>query len=572
MVAALIAALVVLALLQFRWIGQVSEFEHERLRASLMIAVRNFRQDFTEELLRLGFAFRGEPAHSYVGALSTYAERWDQWRRSEPQNRLLDGVYFWPAELSGRLPLLRFDPETHRFLPASPPTAWKELRDKLLLAADAQADVSLWEVPRLPWVLEESVPALVSPVFQVDPQREGESDAPALLLGHLVLVLNRAVIEKEILPNLAKRYFSGVAGWDYHVAVVSGSGMSRSLYQSNRAAAHAAFTSADAAVSLLDQPEVHPGSRRAPPRLIVPGSDATEWKLVVRHRTGSLDTVVAGLRRRNLAITATVLLLLAGSMTLILVSVRRAQALAQMQMDFVAGVSHELRTPLAVMISAADNLAHGVVDPLKHAARYGTLIGNEGRRLSTMIEEVLSFASGKRGPRHYDIQPMSVTGIVSEVLTGASSLLKAGAFTVEWTPPTSMPLVRADAAALRQVLDNLVGNAIKYGVDGRWLGVSVAEENNPEPRVNMTVADRGPGISPDELPHIFKPFYRGRAVRGTHIRGVGLGLNLAKEMVEGMGGSLTVESTLGRGSRFTVSLPAASQSVAAETPASVQTI
>ena len=105
---------------------------------------------------------------------------------------------------------------------------------------------------------------------------------------------------------------------------------------------------------------------------------AAAWELVVRHGEGSLEQVVAAYRNRNLAVSFGVLLLLCMSMGMILVSAQRAQRLAKAQMEFVAGVSHELRTPLAVICSAAENLADGVVGAKEQVTRYGTLIRDEG--------------------------------------------------------------------------------------------------------------------------------------------------------------------------------------------------
>ena len=110
--------------------------------------------------------------------------------------------------------------------------------------------------------------------------------------------------------------------------------------------------------------------------------------------------MVAADRRRNLLLSFGVLLVLAVSMALIIISAQRARRLARLQMEFVAGVSHELRTPVAVICSAADNLAEGFVGAKDQVKEYGALIRNEGRRLAGMIEQILRFAAGQSRPRH----------------------------------------------------------------------------------------------------------------------------------------------------------------------------
>ena len=126
--------------------------------------------------------------------------------------------------------------------------------------------------------------------------------------------------------------------------------------------------------------------------------------MVVKHRAGSLEAAVAATRRRNLAISFGILLLLGASVGFIVLSSRRAQRLATQQMEFVAGVSHELRTPLAVICSAAENLADGVIDNRDQIKRYGGLIRDEGRRLTGMVEQVLEFAGAQSGRKNYELR------------------------------------------------------------------------------------------------------------------------------------------------------------------------
>jgi signal transduction histidine kinase len=116
----------------------------------------------------------------------------------------------------------------------------------------------------------------------------------------------------------------------------------------------------------------------------------------------------------------------------------------------------------------------------------------------------------------------------------------------------------ADPKALGRCLQNLMTNALKYGAGARWMGIRAHPGAGAEAgEVLITVQDRGQGIEPSEIPHIFEPFYRGNAARASQTHGTGLGLSLAKEAAEAMGGRLTVASHLGEGSAFTLHFPAA---------------
>jgi len=289
---------------------------------------------------------------------------------------------------------------------------------------------------------------------------------------------------------------------------------------------------------------------------IVPSAAEEPWQLLARHKGGSLEAVVATDRRRNLLLSFGVLLLLAVSMALIIVSSQRARRLARLQMEFVAGVSHELRTPVAVICSAADNLAEGFVGGKEQVKEYGALIRNEGRRLAGMIEQILRFAAGQSRPASYHLEPVAVSDAMARVLASVSALPEAEGLTVEREIEPDLPAVEADAAALTHCLENLILNALKYGGEQRWMRVR-AWKSEGGSRVRIAVDDRGAGIDPADLPHIFEPFYRGKSAQAAQIHGAGLGLSLARDIAEGMGGRLDASSEPGRGSTFTLELPAA---------------
>jgi signal transduction histidine kinase len=244
------------------------------------------------------------------------------------------------------------------------------------------------------------------------------------------------------------------------------------------------------------------------------------------------------------------------TMALILIASQRARRLARLQMDFVAGVSHELRTPLAVISSAAENIAHGVIEDKQQLVRYGNAIVKQARQLNQLVDQVLQFAATQQAPHKQGLGPVNLADVIDAALESTATTVTAAGFTVERQIESGLPAVSADFGGLVQSLQNLITNAVKYGGENHWLRVSARaiKEKSQASEVELTVEDRGIGISKDEIKHIFEPFYRSPAVAESGIHGTGLGLPLTRNIVEAMGGRLTAESELGKGSAFTIHL------------------
>jgi signal transduction histidine kinase len=233
--------------------------------------------------------------------------------------------------------------------------------------------------------------------------------------------------------------------------------------------------------------------------------------------------------------------------------------LAKLQMEFVASVSHELRTPLAVLNSAADNVADGLIAGKAEMQKYGTVIQNQSRQMSELVDQILLFASAEDRSERYVFERLNVGQILDTVQKSTQELVEGRGFVIERQIEGDLPPVMGDLSALTQCLQNLVGNAVKYGGEKKWIGLMASRgtaENGTGPEVRISVADHGMGIERSELAHIFDPFYRSPRVVNMQIHGTGLGLSLAKRIAETMGGALTVASEISVGSSFTLHLPA----------------
>jgi signal transduction histidine kinase len=148
------------------------------------------------------------------------------------------------------------------------------------------------------------------------------------------------------------------------------------------------------------------------------------WRVHLLDKAGSLEAAVAGARWRNLLVSFSVLVLLGASMSLVLLSSARARRLAAQQMEFVAGVSHELRTPLTVIRSAGENLADGIIQDDQQVRKYGALIATEGRRLTQMVEQIMTFAGLQAGKPGLDVRAVETGLVIDEALVAMSPLLR----------------------------------------------------------------------------------------------------------------------------------------------------
>jgi two-component system phosphate regulon sensor histidine kinase PhoR len=242
---------------------------------------------------------------------------------------------------------------------------------------------------------------------------------------------------------------------------------------------------------------------------------------------------------------------LAASIVLVVVASRRAEALANLQMDFVTSISHELRTPLAAILSAGQNITDGFAADLK---LYGWLITTQARQQIDLVDQILLFASSRNGAKNYVLVPLQVGDVFDQVRRDTATLFERSGFTVEFHIAPSLPPIMGDLRSLSRCLQNLIGNAAKYSGQSRWIGVSaeLEEPENPSKGVWISVADRGIGICSSDLPQIFEPFYRSSRVVATQIHGTGLGLSVTKHLVEAIGGSVSVRSEPGVGSVFTL--------------------
>ncbi len=230
-------------------------------------------------------------------------------------------------------------------------------------------------------------------------------------------------------------------------------------------------------------------------------------------------------------------------------TVDELRRLSALRADFVSLVSHELRSPMAAVIGAARTLQQRwrELQPGQREA-FLALIADETTRLAELIGDVLDTSRIDAGTFTYRFRDVDLVALVHE--TVATALVGQDEVPVLADVPATLPLIRGDADRLRQVLANLIDNAVKYSPAGRAVEVRAAQRDGS---VVVSVSDGGPGIAHDEHRLIFEKF--GRVASGNSKPGTGLGLYIARSIAEAHGGTLDVASTPGRGATFTLRLP-----------------
>ena len=222
---------------------------------------------------------------------------------------------------------------------------------------------------------------------------------------------------------------------------------------------------------------------------------------------------------------------------------------SRLQTEFISSVSHELRTPLTAITGWAETL--GYDEAIQGDSRRGVdIIAKETGRLTKMVEELLEFTRIQDGRFHLNMGPVDVAAEVEDAVFTYSRLLQTEQLELCYScDEGSVPVINADPERLRQVLLNILDNAVKYGKDGGKVEVSVKTDSES---VIITVRDHGPGIPENELVHVKEKFYKGSGRE----RGSGIGLAVCEEIVTRHGGKLTIENAEGGGARATVQLPA----------------
>jgi signal transduction histidine kinase len=606
---------VIVAFMQYKWATQLSAATEVRMGSNLQSLMTRWQRDLYDELSAVCVALQVGPDSGAHDAWNDYLQRYAEWNQdgisgevgegAYPNPDLVREIYDWQTSAPGKPELLRLNPNTKTLDSLGAPQELETLLARLKAnSSNLSVAKRAWEYGSLSendsgarsnpprtagsrtdalagWQFDEVIPALVHPVVHHANPLNAETPIDRAAVDWLVVVLNLRLIQDKILPQLAIRHFGGPDGLEYKLAVVTAEDNPRIIYSSDSTLRIEDVGSFDSIMNIFGSSSNHvkadfweavkhsPNSSDQDWRSFVGpvwfpvfryASHDKPWVLTLQHRTGPVGKIAKSVLYRNLIIGGVVLSLLAVNIGLLVFSSHRAQKLAKVQMEFVASVSHELRTPLAAIFSASENIKDGYVEGRKNLKFYGSILTSQTRRLIDLVDRILLFASTRAGKTRYSVVPLTVSEILASARKNVAEEIEEEGGTLEEHIEPGLPPVLGDLSAVCACLRNLIANALKYGGEERWIGLSATchETEGHAKEIRFSVQDHGEGISASELQRIFEPFYRSPKVVAAQIHGTGLGLALAKRIAEALGGKISIVSELGVGSTFTLHLPAAS--------------
>lgn len=585
-----------LAYVQYRWIGDLSDREFEHMHENLRATTLRFAWDLNRRLALLPETF-SLPAAATPGDIEKLLARQAMEPRTTEPWALIDSAAFIRFE-NNHLPVVwTYDTGTHALVRAAP-HAWldsvngfdppRQTQDRFPVGGFSQSNV----------FTDPAVMTILLP-----PERSASPPTPSP--GILILKLNRHYLRDVLVRSLIQSHFRSRGDVDCDVTIASRGGSPETFYtdrsvtdderpdviaslampplisstrseqdsarQGERHRWESSAHRRDNRRHQMWRPRGHSGpnpivatidgaSSSNGPSRVPPGFG--NWDLRVFARKGSVQGMVDSFRARNLAVSFGILLILGAGVTITLVVALRAERLARERMLFVAGVSHEFRTPLAVIRSAGENLADGVVGRPERAREYGRLIRSESDRLWALVEQALAYGGIRSGENRHRTSPVAIGRVIAEALEANRAAIEEHQITIGTEIAGDLPLIDGDPVALATAVGNLVANAIKYRGSSTAIGIRARlVPGRRTPEVAISVVDHGIGIRRKDQRNIFEPFFRGAPAVDAQIGGSGLGLSIVQHVAARHGGRIEVESRPGEGSTFTLMIPISTQPI-----------
>lgn len=590
----LLLLLPVMAGIQHHYLGKLSEAELVRLKTNLLIAAKNISTDFDNELMKIKQTFRFDEDSS-TGLESRLKQTYSTWKQTSAFPGLIKDIYL--LSFQNEKPILNiYNIQKGFFSPSDWPA---ELGKKRYLSTSSEKPAkgifknTFFFLPFFPVSNKYPITLSLCNNCQIN---DSEMDRASLKL--IIIIPDSDAVNNIMLSTLMKKHIPVQNDFQLDIAITKGNGPEDVLYISDPDLTITDFNSAEVLTEIrqwdklsglffgvepaekaglfmltgagenkLDSPMIRSSvmNEKLPRKLDnipsladlfreIRDSPSVPLKLMVKVRNDTLEGIAGKARQRNLLTSYCILAILGVSMVMVYVSARRVDSLARRQLKFIYGVSHELRTPVSVIRSAGENLADGIITDIDQQKQYGRLIRDEGRRLSTMVENILSFSALQNNKTPLNLKAARIIDILEECIntrSGSNDLSKPD---IKIESDNNVPLVRADYSSLKIAFNNVIENCIKYspGDSPILIRIRYASSDN---QVIISFEDNGRGIDPEDLPYIFDPFFRGKNTEDQRTPGSGIGLSLVSDIMKKHGGRIEVKSKRHKGTVVSVVLP-----------------
>lgn len=595
---ALLALVPVLAWMQYRWLDRLMRREAEHRRTHLTTSALQFAWAFNERLIIVQSHFAVQPTDDLLALQDSLKDRIQSWRSSRDAPLVKDVILVSSADDFDSAPtLLHFDVTTNTFYDATlPSTNSTRIRSDIRTSLRDSIELLATTPPPTTHIFSGMVGMMIPVIPAQAPQRRfligrAPSSRPQnaqpqfrRMPDRVVVLFDKQFLREHLLTGLVQEYcLSEDREYLYSCSVLE-YGAKTALFQTHTTTRDT--TGSDIVFPIGSIPARPPRLQSGvlPPSVVTrlagmslnvdslqhllrgnrrgnsPLQASPQFELHLRYANGSLENDIRRTQWGNITVSTSLILLFGAGLGLIVVVSLRAGRLARQQMQFVAGVSHEFRTPLAALRSASENLADGIVKTPEQAQRYGTVMRQEINRLWEMVEQTLMFAGVQARTESSEMQMVVVPNLIEQAIKVSRMFVNSDGFILHLDIEPNLPRIEGNHSALVSAIANLLSNAVKYGSDEllrRKIDIRVRKlETKKGCEIAIAVQDYGIGIGEKERAHVFEPFYRAKDVRESDIRGNGLGLALVKGIVELHKGRITLTSTLGEGSIFTLHLPA----------------
>jgi signal transduction histidine kinase len=277
----------------------------------------------------------------------------------------------------------------------------------------------------------------------------------------------------------------------------------------------------------------------------------SNWKASIGLKNTNLDELARNSFLHSAGAAILVLLVLLAGIALMIRATDREARLAQAKSNFVSNVSHELKTPLSLLSLFSEILELGRVNSEEKKTEYYRILRHESLRLNKIIDNILDFSKIEAGRKTYNFTDGDLAEVIQNVLLSYRYQINNSGFDVQTNIQPDLP-VAIDRDAMAQAISNLLDNAIKYSREVKQLSITTQRRGSD---LSIEIADRGIGIPRAEQAKVFEKFYRVGNGLVHDVKGSGLGLSLVKHIVEAHRGTISVESDVGKGTRFTILLP-----------------